>query len=775
MSGPATRTEKFTAGIAGVSLGHKNRRIPAGDPPPLPPNAELTVIGKPVPRIGGRALVTGAARFTVDIKLPGMLFARVLRSPHPHARILSIDTSAAERHAGVRAVHVVAESGRRSGALPTVRYVGASVAAIAATTRNDAERAIHLIKVEYETLPFVVDMDEARKPDAPQVFAAGGGAARARMTQGANVFGPSVRTFLGGPRGNVTKGLSEADVVVEGEFRTQVQTHCCLEPHAIIADWRPERLTVYISTQNTVGVRDDLAAAFGLAKQRVRVISEFMGGGFGSKLDAGDYGYIAVALSRKAGAPVALIYNRAEEQQDSGNRPGTWQRLRIGARRNGALTAMSLLSYGTAGVELDAGVGNIAQAMYDCPNFKMAQHDVFTHAAPGCAMRAPGNVQGAFALEQMIDELAERLDLDPLTLRDRIDPSGVRREQRRIGADRIQWRRRQPPGTQAGPVKRGVGVAQSFWPGIVQADCACEVRMGRDGSVELRSSVQDIGSGIRTLLAQVVAEELGLQPQDIAVHIGDTDFPPGPSSGGSKTAGSITPAARKAAYQVRKKLFTAIAPALGVRPEHLRVSQGRICIGAAPAKGLSFREAAALLKADEVRAIATRGANYGGFRATSPMDIAREDLGGVQFAEVAVDVECGIVRVERIVAVHDCGRPMNPRQIESQIHGGIIMGISFALFENRILDRHSGRMINADLEQYKLAGARETPLIDVILLENYLAISATDACGVGEPATIATAAAVANGVYNAIGVRMHALPMTPAAVLAALGQIPRQS
>jgi len=788
MSGSATRTEKFTFGIAGVSLGQTDRKIPANDPPPLPPNAELAVVGKSIPRIGGRAMVTGAARYTVDVKLPNMLFARILRSPHPHARILSIDTSAAERHAGVRAVCVVTADSRTAarsasagapGALPTVHYVGACIAAIAATTRSAADDAIRRITVNYETLPFVVDMDEARRPDAPPVFEVAdgksGSAAASHVAQPVNVLGPSTETFLGGPRGNVTRGFQEADVIVEGEFRTQVQTHCCLEPHAIVADWQADGLTVYISTQDTVGVRNDLAAAFGLARHQVRVVTQFMGGGFGSKLDVGDYGHVAVELSRQAGAPVALVLDRAEEQQASGNRPGTWQRLRIGARHDGTLTAMSLLSYGTAGVELGAGVGNIAQAMYQCPNFEMGQHDVFTNAAPGCAMRAPGNVQGAFALEQLVDGLAEKLGLDPLALRDRIDPSAVRREERRIGAERFGWAKRRLPNTDDGAVKRGVGMAQSFWPGIVQTNAACEVWLHRDGSVEVRSSVQDIGSGIRTLLAQVVAEELGLRPADIAVRIGDTDFAPGPSSGGSKTAGSITPAARKAAYQVRQKLFAAVAPTLGAKPEDLAAGEARIFLRSNPSPGISFRQAAGLLDQQTVSAVAERGDNYSGFRVTSPMKIAREDLGGVQFAAVAVDTETGIIRVERITAVHDCGRPMNPRQAESQVHGGIVMGISFALFEDRILDRNSGRMVNADLEQYKLAGARETPSIDVIFLENYQAISATDACGIGEPATIATAAAVANAVYNAIGVRMRELPLTPGAVLAALGRVPSRS
>jgi xanthine dehydrogenase YagR molybdenum-binding subunit len=772
MSPRAARTQKLALGIAGVSLGEKSRKIPADEPPPLPPNAELAVIGKSAPRLGGRAIVTGAARYTVDVRLPGMLFARILRSPHAHARIVSIDSGAAERHPGVRAVYVAGGS----EALPTVRYVGAAIAAVAATTRSAADEAIGLIKVDYEVLPFVVDMEEARKPDAPRVFAAAGnkeaGTASSVAAVPANVMGPNARTFLGGPRGDVAQGFEQAEVIVDGEFRTQVQAHSCLEPHAVVADWRAEGLTVYISTQNTVGVRDDLAAAFGLPRERVRVVTEFMGGGFGSKLSAGECAPIAVELSRTAGAPVALVFDRGEEQAAGGNRPGTWQRLRLGARRDGTLTAISLLSYGTAGVEVGAGVGTIAQAMYECPNFAMAQHDVFINAAPGCAMRAPGNVQGAFALEQSIDELAEKLGIDPLALRDRIDSSEVRRQERRIGAARFGWSRRRPPGADSGPVKHGIGVAQSFWPGIVQADAACEVRLARNGAVELRSSVQDIGGGIRTLLAQVVAEELGLRPEDIMVRIGDTDFPPGPSSGGSKTAGSITPAARKAAYRVRQKLFAAVARVLRARPDDLVARQGRIFLRSNPDRGMSFAEAASRLGQETISAVAERGEDYGGFRVSGPMSIAREGLGGVQFAEVAVDTETGSVRVERITAVHDCGRPINPRQIESQIHGGIIMGLSFALLENRLLDRDSGRMVNADLEQYKLAGPREVPVIDVVLLENYQAISATDACGIGEPATIATAAAIANAVYNAIGVRMRELPMNPAAVLTALGHVP---
>jgi xanthine dehydrogenase YagR molybdenum-binding subunit len=589
------RRERFPSGIVGVAMGEIERDMPADEAPPLPPNDRLAVIGKRVPRINGRAKVTGAARFTVDVKLPGMLHARLLRSPHPHAEIASIDTTAAERHPDIRAVHVITDvvgralervpetdarrpTGRAS--VPRALYVGAPIAAVAATTPEAADAAVRLIKVDYEVLPFVVDLEDARKPDAPAVFRtpvsgfsfAGGVPAPNELPQQGNVRGPS----KAGTRGDAAGGLAEADVIAEGEFRTQVQTHCCAETHAVVADWRADGLTVHMSTQFTAGVRNELAEAFGLPRSRVRVVVDAMGGGFGSKSSAGNYVRAAVALSRAAGAPVRLVLDRSEEQLDSGNRPGTVQRLRIGARRDGSLTAISLFTYGTAGTAIGAGVGNVAQAMYACPNFAIEQSDVFINAGPGCAMRAPGNTPGAFALEQVVDDLAEKLTIDPLALRDRIDASPVRREERRIGAERIGWSRRHAPGADAGPVKRGIGVAQSLWGANVQTNASCEVRVLRDGSVEVLSSVQDIGTGTATVLAQVVAEEFGLRAEDVTVRIGDTDFPAGPPSYGSRATASITPPARNAAYEVKQRLFAFVAPHLGAGPGDLVARDGRI-------------------------------------------------------------------------------------------------------------------------------------------------------------------------------------------------------
>jgi xanthine dehydrogenase YagR molybdenum-binding subunit len=789
MAGGDTHLQKYPAGIDPAALGEVERIVPADEAPPLPPNAGLAWIGKPVPRIDAHAKVTGAARFTVDVKLRGMLHGRLLRSPFPHARLVALDLGKAQQQPGVRAALPINETVGRAVEAPAggsspaaaaarrVLYVGDIVAGVAAATPAGAEAALRLIRAEYQPLPFVVDIESARKSDAPRVFdgpvQGGGFAAGAPLPQQGNVRGPN----KAGSRGDVSAGFAQADVVVEGEFRTQVQTHCCLETHAVVADWRPDGLTVYMSTQYTAGVRRELAQAFGLPLGSVRVVVDAMGGGFGSKSGAGNYVRAAVALSRQARAPVRLVLDREEEQQDSGNRPATVQRLRIGARRDGTLSAIALDAYGTAGVGLGAGVGNFAQSLYDCANFDIAQSDVFINAGPGSAMRAPGNVPGAYALEQLLDELALKLDMDPLALRDRIDPSAVRREERRVGAARFGWSRRQAAGSGSGsgPVRRGIGMAQSYWGANVVTNASCEVRILRDGSVELLSSVQDIGTGIGTVLAQVVAEELGLRPEEIVIRIGDTDFPAGPPSYGSIATGSITPPARNAAHRALRELFDAAAPALGTAPERLIARGGRIA-AADGTRSMSFREAAARLRTERIGVVASRADDYGGFaRKMGDMGSARNALGGVQFAQVAVDVETGIVRVERVVAVQDCGRPMNPRQIESQVHGGVLMGVSYALYEERVLDRRSGRVLNADLEHYKIGRSREVPEIDVILLENYQGTSATDAYGIAEPANIATAPAIANAVYNAIGVRLRQLPMTPAAILAALGRVPARS
>ncbi len=617
-----------------------------------------------------------------------MLHGVILRSPYAHAQVQSIDVSAAVSHPGVHAIRIVARPDDPAASI--LRYVGQPVVALAATTLAIADEALRRIKVDYKPLPLVVDLEAARQPHAPLVFEAGyepggdrsGYPAPTGLPLKGNIRGPAVSR-----RGDLDQGFAEADVVLDAEYSTQVQTHCCIETHGIVADWRDDGLTVYMSTQFTAGIRHELAEAFKLPMSRVRVVVDGMGGGFGSKTPLGNYAQFAVALSRDAKVPVRLCLHRDEEQMDSAIGPAVRQRIRLGARRDGTLSALAVESYGTAGVGLGAGSGNFAEGLYACTNFQSLQHDVFINAGPGCAMRAPGNTQGAFALEQTIDELAERLNIDPLELRDRIDPARYGDRGARSASQGIGWNKRHASSTDAGPIKRGIGMAQSFWMANVQINASCEVRILRDGSVEVLSSVQDIGTGISTVLAQTVAEVLGLTAAQITVRIGDTDFPAGPPSHGSRTTASMTPPARTAAWRALKMLIDLAAPRLNAAADDLAVKGGRIFVRNDESRSIGFAEAAALMRTDQISVIASRADDYEGFlKRMGDAALAQQALGGVQFAEVSVDTETGVVRVERVVAVHDCGRPMNPQQIESQIHGGVLMGMSYALYEERILD-----------------------------------------------------------------------------------------
>ncbi len=554
--------------------------------------------------------------------------------------------------------------------------------------------------------------------------------------------------------------------MVESEYQTQVHTHSALETHVAVADWKDDGLTVYISTQGTNGVRDELAKAFKLPQSKVRVICDFMGGGFGAKFGAGHYGSLATNLSKKSGAPVRLALTRRDEHLSVGNRPSSWQKYRVGAKKDGTLTAIHLVNHGTAGVGTGAGASALAKGMYPVPAILTEDYDVFTNAGPGCAMRAPGHPPSAFGFEQVIDELAEKLGMDPLDLREKIDTgdrSEIRRVERKIGAERIGWQNRKKAGSDPGPIKRGFGMAQGMWSRSSQAGASCEVRISRDGSVEFLSSAQDIGTGIRTVLGQVVAEELGLAPTDIHVKIGDTNFPAGAASGGSVMTNSMSPPARDAAYQVKTQLLALVAPELGVPATDLVMSDGKVFSKTDPGKSMSFKAAAAKMHTDD---IAARGSRRRGDYPTP--NKAAGFPGGVQFVQVAVDTETGIIKVERVVAVMDCGRPLNPLTCISQVNGGVIQGISYALFENRLLDRNTGIMVNANLDQYKIAQSRDCPQIEVVMVENYAGKSSTDAAGIGEPAIVATPPAVANAVYNAIGVRIREIPMTASRVLAAL-------
>jgi xanthine dehydrogenase YagR molybdenum-binding subunit len=775
-------TVTVPVGVPGYTLHNETREVPLTEPPLLPLNSELQYIGKPVERWDGHFKVTGQARYTADTQLPGMLYARFVNAAVPHARVVSIDTSVAEKYPGVKAVHVIErELGNavlRNPALepqsnyPTVRYAGQPIAAVAATTPYIAEKAAKLIEVQYDVKPFVVSADAARQPDAPNVFpgpadqagSAGGGGGPHNVPQTGNVHGPSLHK-----KGDAEQGFKDADVVVEGRYITQVQTHSALETHGVVADWKPGLLTVWASTQGVASVREGLASFFNLPITQVRVITEFMGGGFGAKFGPGNPGVVAARLSQKSGAPVRLMLDRKEEHLSVGNRPNSDQTLRIGAKKDGTLTAVRLISYGTAGCGTGAGCSGPASTMYQYDALHTEENDVFINAGPASAFRAPGYPQGAFALEQTIDELAQKLNMDPLDLRDRIDQNSVRRVERQIARGSALWKSRNPvPGADQGVIKRGVGFSQSVWHRGISKESSAEVRVHRDGSVEVLSAVQDLGTGIKTVLAQIVAEDFGLPPAQIGVKVGDSNYPVGPNSGGSVTTASLTPAVRDASWQAKQKFLANIAPSYGAAASDLELVNGEVRSKSGKMSPVPLRRAAMKMSTDEISARAERIPDY---------DKSKyETYGGVDIAEVEVDTETGRIHVRRVYAVHDCGRPINPAQVKSQIYGGTIQGMSYALFEQRLLDPNTGHMVNANLEQYKIAGSREIPEIEVHLVEAYIGQSSTDASGIGEAAGIvAIAAAIANAFYNATGFRIRRTPMTPVEVLAALGKLPPRS
>ncbi len=733
--------------------------IPDNDPRPWDAKDRLKIVGGTVARVDALAKVTGQAKYTYDISRPGMLYARILRSTHAAAKIKKIDTRRAESHPAVKAIEVLP--------VKKVIFAGQELVAVAATSARAADDALRLIEVEYELLPFVWNVEQAMLPGAPQVHEANvdekasEGELPGERRQGAikgNVRGPQVRE-----RGDITKGFAEADVIVEATFKTQVQLHSALETHGIVAEWQGDKLTVWASTQGIFSVRDELADIFQIPRSNVRVITEHMGGGFGAKFGAGVYGMLAAKLARKAAAPVKLMLTRKDEQIASGNRPNSIQKLKLGATKDGVLTAMHLISHGTGGIAGGAGTAGPLQSIYTCPNKRTEESDVFINAGPSAAMRAPGHPQGVFALESCMDMLAEKLSIDPLQFRLKNDRHPVRIAEFERGAAMIGWERRNPkPGAGTGAIRRGIGLAASVWYNTGRAGSACRIVIHHDASVEVFSGCQDLGTGIRTVIVQIVAEELGIPMKAIKLYFGDTSYPFGPASGGSSTTPSLSPAVRAAAVSARERLAELIREPLGVAADaEIVAADGKLFVKSNPSKSIDFRKAAARIPGDKLEVMGERKSNYKAFN---------DLIAGVQFAEVEVDIETGKIKVVKIVAVHDCGRVMNRLTLRSQINGGIIQGLSYALYEDRVLDPQTGRTLNPNLEQYKIAGSLDMPEIESFVIDVYNGSNNTGTLGIGEPATIPTAAAIANAVYNAIGARIYELPITPARVLEALSR-----
>ena len=712
---------------------------------PWPEKSRL--LGTRISRIDGPHKATGRAKYSYDISRPNMIYGRILRSPHAHARLTSIDASAAEKAPGVKALLITIKPGEK------VLYPGEEIGALAATTEQQAEDALRMIKVEWEVLPPLATVEQSMRPEAPQVFTP------------ANTRRGQVQQD-----GDLDAGFKSAAFTVDATYSTQVQTHTSLETHGCVCEWDGDNLTAWVSTQAVHGTREGFAQGLKIPQANVRVITEYMGGGFGSKFGPDIQGLLCARLAKAAGVPVKLMLDRKEEHLATGNRPSAFAKVKAGVSADGKLTAFDAQTWGTGGA--GAGSDYPLPYIYVFPNRRRSHTDVYINAGQQRAMRAPGHPQGCFVTEVLMDELADHVRMDPMEFRLKnlppLAPNAMWAKYFPMGAERINWKSRHVTGDPApGPIKRGLGCSANRWGGAgTGARAHCEI--GSDGSVVMRCGTQDIGTANRTIMAIVVAETLGLEVSQVTIQLGDSNHPFAPGSGGSTTAAAVMPAMRVTAGKARDALFERIAPQLGVTAADLSIGVGTVLVRGAgsslsavaqgakaedPAKQVSWRDACKMLGTVPVSVDGQweRGLSAGG-------------TSGVQFAEVEVDVETGITRVKKIVCVQDCGLIVDLKTAETQCYGGIISGVNYAVFEERILDRNTGNMVNPNMEWYHMAGQSDIPEIDVVLVDQ----PERGVIGIGEPPAVATAAAIANAIRNATGVTLRHIPITPDKLLAEL-------
>jgi xanthine dehydrogenase YagR molybdenum-binding subunit len=688
------------------------------------PEGPLTVVGRPAPRQDGALRVRGEARYTADIKLPGMLHAAVLRSPHAHARVRRIDLAPALELPGVRAA---IGPGEAHGLEEEAGWAGAPVAAVAADTFAQARAAVDAIAVEWEELEVVLDPEEAVRRGLVT--------AEARRSE----------------RGDVDRAFAEADVVVEATYRTQTVLHNSLETHQATCEWQGDALHVYISTQYIWGIRKEVAETLGLPEDRVRVVCEFMGGGFGSKNSPDEYTFVAAELAKRTGRPVRCALTRREEHTSAGNRNSTIQRLRAGARSDGTIVALDgefTNSVGWSG--WSAPTEGPMRALYACENVRTVTHAAQLNTPPMKAFRAPGFAEGTFGLECLIEELAARLDIDPLELRrsnyaesNEGTPFSSKNLEDCYRMAEPHWERRHEVRARSDSVwKRGVGMASQIWYGGGGPPSYAWVRLGSNGRATVVTAMQDIGTGTRTAMAQIAAEELRVPLENVEVVLGDSARGPYASiSAGSSTTPSMGPAVRAAAADAREQI------------EDIAEQRGL-------PKDTPVEEVVGLLEESQILGKGARGPNPTGMSVLTF---------GVHVVEVAVDVETGEVRVERVAAIHDVGRIVNPLGASSQVEGGVIQGIGHTLSEERLLDPETGRVLTTSLDAYRMPTIADVPEILCEFVDKPDEhLTNLGSKGLGEPPIVPIAAAIANAIRDATGAEVHELPISREEMLRAL-------
>jgi CO/xanthine dehydrogenase Mo-binding subunit len=711
------------------------------------PDGPLDVVGRPAPREDGVQRANGTARFTSDLALPGMLHAAVLRSPHAHARVKRIDVTKACEAPGVRAV---LEPGDIDALTREPNWQGQSVAAIAADTFAQARAALREIEVEWEVLEPLLDPEEAVKR------------------------GQLLSPKREHARGDVERGARDADAVVEATYRTQTVLHNALETHQSVCEWQGDQLVVYISTQFIWGIREAVAEKLGLPPDKVRVVCEYMGGGFGAKNGPGDYTFIAAELAKRTGRPVRCALTRREESVDAGNRNSTIQTLRAGARADGTLTFLEgdFIAVTGYGGWLGPTAGPM-QMLYECENVHTVEWGAKVNTPPMLAFRAPGFVEGTFGLECLLDELAAKLDLDPLEFRKRNyahsnddHPFSSKNLMECYTRAEPHWQRRHEVRARSDESwKRGVGLASQIWYGGGGPPSYAWIRLGADGTAQVVTAMQDIGTGSKTAMQQIAAEELGLPLSRVRVSAGDSARGPYASiSAGSSTIPSMGPAVRAAAHDVARQVLEIAAQRYDKEERHLSLRAGEVV----DSDGGSWpiEEVVGLLESGQILGKGARGPNPTGMSVLTF---------GVQVAEVAVDVETGEVRVERIAAIHDVGRIINPLGASSQLEGGIIQGIGHTLSEERLLDAETGVVLTQTLDAYKLPTIADVPeIVGEFLDIPDRQLTNLGSKGLGEPPIVPVAAAIANAIRDATGADVRSLPITREEMLRALEEAKRR-
>jgi xanthine dehydrogenase YagR molybdenum-binding subunit len=703
-----------------------------------PPAEKRALIGKRISRIDGPWKSSGRAKYTFDINRPGMLYGKMVLSPYAHAKIVTIDTSVAEKMPGVKGVQLILQPGAE------VLWVGQEIAAVAAETEEQSRDAVRAVKVKYEPLPFFAR--EAEPSKAGQ---------NTKVTGEVKVGDPDT-------------AFKEADVIHEGTYGIPVITHCCLEAHGQVMEWQGDQLKYWATTQSVSGLAGDLSRALGagginIPASNIEVITPVMGGGFGSKFASDTWGLACAQLAKKTGRAVKMMLERDQELMVAGARPSMHAKVRVGAKKDGTLTVWESTTWGTGGTSVESP----PQLPYVIipPNKRTNYTAVLTNIGPIRPWRAPNHPQLCAMTLCALDDLADKLGMDPaeflkknlnLTAKDRAPDYAKELDK---ASELMDWKTKwHPRGDKTpGHIKRGVGVSLHTWGGGGgPSNCQCVIQP--DGSVSVSLATQDLGVGTRTVVTIVAAETMGLPLEGVTANIGDSKYPASGASGGSTTVGGVSSSTRRAATNALNELLAKVAPSLNAAVDDLEAVGGRIQVKSDPSRSIDWKAACAKLAGTPITATGQ-----------TSRDLISSGVGGVQMAEVSVDTETGIVKVEKMVAVQDVGLVMDLETAESQAYGSLIMGVTYALYEEKVMDGPTGKCLNPNMEFYKLAGINDIGELVVHFMTGP-GYDERGPIGLGEPPTISPGAVLSNAVANAIGVRVPELPLTPASVLAALSK-----